>query len=61
MRLRATRAGSHARLFVQGIPPMSQSLAAQLFRATSPLAEGRQLTDGIDPVPRATYEPRTGR
>jgi len=34
---------------------------AQLFRVTSPLAEGEQLTDGIDPVVRASYEPREGR
>ena len=34
---------------------------AQLFRVTSPLAEGEQLTDGADPVTRASYEPRTGR
>ncbi|HEY8880470.1 MAG TPA: prolyl oligopeptidase family serine peptidase [Roseateles sp.] len=34
---------------------------AQLFRLTTPLAEPEQLTDGIDPVTRASYEPRTGR
>ncbi|MBW8845039.1 MAG: S9 family peptidase [Burkholderiales bacterium] len=34
---------------------------AQLFRVTTPLADGEQLTDGIDPVTRASYEPRTGR
>ncbi|MDR7332374.1 prolyl oligopeptidase family serine peptidase [Roseateles asaccharophilus] len=34
---------------------------AQIFRVTSPLAEGQQLTDGADPVTRATYEPRTGK
>jgi dipeptidyl aminopeptidase/acylaminoacyl peptidase len=34
---------------------------AQLFRLTGPLAEGQQLTDSIDPVTRASYEPRTGR
>jgi dipeptidyl aminopeptidase/acylaminoacyl peptidase len=34
---------------------------AQLFRVTAPLAEGQQLTDGVDPVTRASYEPRTGR
>ncbi|MFN3860486.1 MAG: S9 family peptidase [Roseateles sp.] len=34
---------------------------AQLFRVTAPLAEGQQLTDGADPVGRATYEPRNGR
>jgi dipeptidyl aminopeptidase/acylaminoacyl peptidase len=34
---------------------------AQIFRVTSPLAEGEQLTDGADPVTRATYEPRTGQ
>jgi dipeptidyl aminopeptidase/acylaminoacyl peptidase len=33
---------------------------AQIFRVTSPLSEGEQLTDGADPVARATYEPRTG-
>ncbi|RZL33155.1 MAG: S9 family peptidase, partial [Rubrivivax sp.] len=33
---------------------------AQIFRITSPLEEGQQLTDGIDPVARASYEPRTG-
>jgi dipeptidyl aminopeptidase/acylaminoacyl peptidase len=33
---------------------------AQIFRVTAPLAEGQQLTDGADPVARATYEPRTG-
>jgi len=34
---------------------------AQLFRVTAPLAEAQQLTDGVDPVTRASYEPRTGR
>jgi dipeptidyl aminopeptidase/acylaminoacyl peptidase len=34
---------------------------AQLFRIESPLAEGQQLTDGADPVGRASYEPRSGR
>jgi len=34
---------------------------AQIFRVTAPLAEGQQLTDGIDPVTRATYEPRNGQ
>ncbi len=34
---------------------------AQIFRVTTPLTEGQQLTDGIDPVTRATYEPRTGQ
>ena len=34
---------------------------AQIFRVTSPLTDGEQLTDGIDPVVRATYEPRTGQ
>lgn len=34
---------------------------AQIFRVTSPLAEGEQLTDGADLVTRATYEPRTGQ
>jgi dipeptidyl aminopeptidase/acylaminoacyl peptidase len=33
---------------------------AQIFRVTAPLTEGEQLTDGADPVARATYEPRTG-
>ena len=33
----------------------------QIFRVTTPLTEGEQLTDGIDPVARATYEPRTGQ
>jgi len=33
---------------------------AQIFRVTTPLTEGEQLTDGADPVARATYEPRTG-
>ncbi|KQY79436.1 prolyl oligopeptidase family serine peptidase [Pelomonas sp. Root1444] len=33
----------------------------QLFRVASPLAEGEQLTDGADPVGRASYEPRNGR
>lgn len=33
---------------------------AQIFRVTAPLTEGEQLTDGADPVTRATYEPRTG-
>lgn len=86
----------NADLFVQGIPPVPQSLAdaigryndfrghnfadwhptqremlvshrkagantSQLFRVTAPLAEGQQLTDGIDPVTRASYEPRAGR
>jgi dipeptidyl aminopeptidase/acylaminoacyl peptidase len=34
---------------------------AQLFRVAAPLAEGEQLTDGVDPVGRASYEPRSGR
>ncbi|WP_082532906.1 prolyl oligopeptidase family serine peptidase [Pelomonas sp. Root1237] len=34
---------------------------AQIFRVTTPLTDGEQLTDGIDPVVRATYEPRNGR
>jgi dipeptidyl aminopeptidase/acylaminoacyl peptidase len=34
---------------------------AQIFRVTTPLTDGEQLTDGIDPVARATYEPRTGQ
>ncbi len=34
---------------------------AQIFRVTAPLSEGQQLTDGPDPVTRATYEPRTGK
>ncbi|NCT85195.1 MAG: S9 family peptidase [Comamonadaceae bacterium] len=34
---------------------------AQIFRVTSPLSEGQQLTDGVDPVTRASYEPRTGQ
>ncbi|MCY4755978.1 S9 family peptidase [Pelomonas aquatica] len=86
----------NANLFVQGIPPVPQSLAdavgryndfrghgfadwhptrremlvshrkagantAQLFRVTAPLADGEQLTDGIDPVTQASYEPRSGR
>lgn len=34
---------------------------AQIFRVTTPLAEGQQLTDGIDPVTRASYEPRHGQ
>lgn len=34
---------------------------AQIFRITAPLAEGQQLTDGADPVTRASYEPRTGQ
>ena len=34
---------------------------AQIFRVTSPLAEPQQLTDGIDPVTRASYEPRQGQ
>lgn len=33
---------------------------AQIFRVTSPLGDGEQLTDGVDPVTRATYEPRAG-
>jgi len=33
---------------------------AQIFRVTTPLSEGQQLTDGVDPVARATYEPRHG-
>ncbi len=33
---------------------------AQIFRVTTPLGSGEQLTDGIDPVTRASYEPRTG-
>jgi len=34
---------------------------AQIFRVTAPLSDGEQLTDGIDPVARASYEPRTGQ
>ncbi|MEO6278052.1 prolyl oligopeptidase family serine peptidase [Roseateles sp.] len=34
---------------------------AQIFRVTTPLTDGEQLTDGIDPVARASYEPRTGQ
>lgn len=34
---------------------------AQIFRLTTPLSEGVQLTDGVDPVTRASYEPRHGR
>ena len=34
---------------------------AQIFRVTAPLTEGEQLTDGADPVARATYEPRNGQ
>lgn len=34
---------------------------AQIFRVTAPLSEGVQLTDGVDPVARATYEPRHGQ
>lgn len=34
---------------------------AQIFRVTTPLTDGEQLTDGADPVARATYEPRTGK
>ncbi|KQV49569.1 peptidase S9C family protein [Pelomonas sp. Root1217] len=34
---------------------------AQIFRVTTPLTDGEQLTDGIDPVVRASYEPRNGR
>lgn len=34
---------------------------AQIFRVTKPLGEAEQLTDGIDPVTRASYEPRTGQ
>ena len=34
---------------------------SQIFRVTTPLTEGEQLTDGADPVTRATYEPRTGQ
>jgi dipeptidyl aminopeptidase/acylaminoacyl peptidase len=83
-------------LLVQGIPPIPQTLVAeverytdfrghafvdwhpnqremlvshrkagantaQLFRVTDPLAEPEQLTDGADPVSRASYEPLTGR
>jgi dipeptidyl aminopeptidase/acylaminoacyl peptidase len=33
---------------------------AQIFRVTAPLTDGEQLTEGADPVVRATYEPRTG-
>lgn len=86
----------NANLFVQGIPPVPQSLAdaigryndfrghsfadwhptqremlvshrkagantAQIFRVTTPLTDGEQLTDGVDPVARATYEPRSGK
>lgn len=34
---------------------------AQLFRLAGPLAEPEQLTDGADPVSKASYEPREGR
>jgi dipeptidyl aminopeptidase/acylaminoacyl peptidase len=34
---------------------------AQLFRVTAPLTEGQQLTEGVEPVGRASYEPRQGR
>ena len=34
---------------------------AQIFRVTKPLGDAEQLTDGIDPVTRASYEPRTGQ
>ena len=34
---------------------------AQLFRLSNPLSEGQQLTDGLDPVTRASYEPKAGR
>ena len=34
---------------------------AQIFRVTAPLTEGEQLTEGVDPVARASYEPRTGK
>jgi len=34
---------------------------AQIFRVSTPLAEGQQLTASADPVTRASYEPRTGR
>ena len=34
---------------------------AQIFRVTKPLGEAEQLTDGIDPVTRASYEPRSGQ
>ena len=86
----------NANLFVQGIPPVPQSLAdaigryndfrghsfadwhptqremlvshrkagantAQIFRVTTPLTDGEQLTDGVDPVTRASYEPRHGQ
>ncbi|KQW43828.1 peptidase S9C family protein [Pelomonas sp. Root662] len=34
---------------------------AQIFRVTTPLTDGEQLTDGADPVARASYEPRTGQ
>lgn len=86
----------NANLFVQGIPPVPQSLAdaigryndfrghtfadwhptqremlvshrkagantAQIFRVTTPLTDGEQLTDGVDPVTRASYEPRSGQ
>lgn len=33
---------------------------AQLFRLTAPLAEPQPLTDGAEPVTRASYEPRRG-
>ncbi|MFG6466882.1 S9 family peptidase [Roseateles sp. BYS87W] len=34
---------------------------AQIFRVTAPMSEGVQLTEGADPVTRATYEPRSGQ
>ncbi|MDI4634677.1 S9 family peptidase [Pelomonas sp. V22] len=34
---------------------------AQLFRLAGPLAEPEQLTDGVDPVADASYEPGSGR
>ncbi|MDT8999041.1 prolyl oligopeptidase family serine peptidase [Paucibacter sp. APW11] len=34
---------------------------AQLYRLSSPLGEPEQLTEGADPVTRASYEPRQGR
>ncbi|MFT7724088.1 MAG: S9 family peptidase [Roseateles sp.] len=34
---------------------------AQIFRVSQPGAEGEPLTDGADPVTRASYEPRTGK
>ncbi|HEY1132762.1 MAG TPA: S9 family peptidase, partial [Roseateles sp.] len=34
---------------------------AQIFRVTTPLTAGEQLTDGVDPVTRASYEPRNGQ